>query len=72
LCAANAGVAKPTAAITAPKISLAIFAMFILCEWANKRCLFTTRVKDWIALPQMPSRFREARRIAANIVSRSF
>jgi hypothetical protein len=34
--------------------------------------LFATRVKDWIALPQMPSRSREARRIAANIVSRSF
>jgi hypothetical protein len=31
LCAANAAVAKLTAEIAAPKISLAIFAMFVLC-----------------------------------------
>jgi hypothetical protein len=64
LCAANAGVAKLTAAIAAPKISIAIFAMFVLCEWAM---LCYPRAEDWVALSQMPSRFREARRIAANI-----
>jgi hypothetical protein len=60
LCAANAGVAMLTAAIAAPKISLAIFAMiFVLCEWANKTMLCYPRAEDWIALPQMPSRFLE-------------
>jgi hypothetical protein len=67
LGAGNAGVAKLTAAIAAPKISLAIFAMFVLCEWANKTMLCYPRAEDWIALAQMPSRFREPRRIAAQI-----
>ncbi|MGB6283451.1 MAG: hypothetical protein WBG18_03365 [Xanthobacteraceae bacterium] len=60
LCAANTGVAKLTAAIAAPKISLAIFAMFVLCEWANKTIFcYLRRVEDWITLPQIPSRFLE-------------
>jgi len=51
LCATNAGVAKLTAAIAAPKISLAIFAMFVLCEWANKTIFLSTprRRLDYIA-----------------------
>jgi hypothetical protein len=60
LCAANAGVAKLTAAIAAPKISLAIFAMFVLCEWASKTIFcYLRRTEDWITLPQIPSRFLE-------------
>ena len=68
LCAANAGAVKLMAANAAPKINLAIFAMFfVLCEWVNQTMLSYSRAEDWIALPQMPSRFREARRIAAHI-----
>jgi hypothetical protein len=54
LCAANAGDAMLTATITAPKISLAIFAMIF-----RPLRVLHPRTEDWIALPRIPSRILE-------------
>jgi hypothetical protein len=61
LWVANAGVAKLTATIAAPKISLVIFAMiFVLASGQTKTIFYyLCRAEDWITLPQIPSRFLE-------------
>jgi hypothetical protein len=61
LWVANAGVAKLTATIAAPKISLVIFAMiFVLASGQTKTIFYyLCRAEDWITLPQIPSRFVE-------------